>query len=194
MKIKQQNQIKIFLIEEFGTDNGNILFEKQEELLNEFIENTKNKSKNQMKTLIQTILPRIALYKALTKESFSEEKVYQYMRKYMIDIVAKQKHQSMEKMEKVPCFYLLYSNIFLKVVRKTDLWESTQKHGKNYFDVTMKKCLWHTACVENDCAELCHLFCDVDNVTYGELKKLGFSRTKTLGYGGDCCDFHFYRK
>lgn len=194
MKIKQQNQIKIFLIEEFGTDNGNILFEKQEELLNEFIENTKNKSKNQMKTLIQTILPRIALYKALTKESFSEEKVYQYMRKYMIDIVAKQKHQSMEKMEKVPCFYLLYSNIFLKVVRKTDLWESTQKHDKNSFDVTMKKCLWHTACVENGCAELCHLFYDVDNVTYGDLRKLGFSRTKTLGYGADCCDFHFYKK
>ena len=43
MKIKQQNQIKIFLIEEFGTDNGNILFEKQEEILNELIENTKNK-------------------------------------------------------------------------------------------------------------------------------------------------------
>ena len=31
-------------------------------------------------------------------------------------------------------------------------------------------------------------------ITYGELKKLGFSRTKTLGYGGDCCDFHFYKK
>lgn len=194
MKIKQQNQIKTFLIEEFGTDNGNILFEKQEEILNELIENTKNKSKNQMKTLIQTILPRIALYKALTKESFLEEKVYQYMRKYMIDIVAKQKHQSMEKMEKVPCFYLLYSNIFLKVVRKTDLWESTQKHDKNSFDVTMKKCLWHTACIENDCEKLCCLFCDVDDVTYGELRKIGFKRTKTLGHDGDCCDFHFYKK
>lgn len=194
MKIKQQNQIKTFLIEEFGVDSGNALFEKQEKILNEIIKNTKNKSKKQMETLIQTILPRIALYKALTKESFSEEKVYQYMRKYMIDIVAKQKHQSMEKMEKVPCFYLLYSNIFLKVVRKTDLWESTQKHDKNSFDVTMKKCLWNTACVENGCAELCHLFCDVDNVTYGDLRKLGFSRTKTLGYGADCCDFHFYKK
>lgn len=72
--------------------------------------------------------------------------------KYMIDIVAKQKHLSMVKMEKIPCFYFLYSNIFLKVVHKTDLWESTQKHGKDYFDVTMKKCLWHTACVRNDCA------------------------------------------
>ena len=44
---------------------------------------------------------------------------------------------------------------------------------------------------KNDCAKLCHLFCDVDNVTYGELEKIGFTRTKTLGYGGDCCDFHF---
>ena len=26
--------------------------------------------------------------------------------------------------------------------------------------------------------------CDVDNVTYGELKKIGFKRTKTLGYDG----------
>ena len=59
-----------------------------------------------MQTLIQTILPRIALYKAL-EELFDEEKVYQHMQKYMINIVAKQKHLSMEKMEKVPCFYFL---------------------------------------------------------------------------------------
>ena len=136
----------------------------------------------------------IIIIKIEQQNELPSEDVYKHMQKYMMDIVAKQKHLSMVKMEKIPCFYFLYSNIFLKVVRKTDLWKSTQKHGKNYFDVTMKKCLWHTACVENDCAELCHLFCDVDNVTYGKLKKLGFSRTKTLGYGGDCCDFHFYRK
>ena len=194
MKIEQQNQIKEFLNEEFGVDKGKELFNKQEMILDEIIKNIKNKSENQRKTLIQTILPRIALYKAMLQDGLPSEYVYKHMQKYMMDIVAKQKHLSMVKMEKIPCFYFLYSNIFLKVVHKTDLWESTQKHGKDYFDVTMKKCLWHMACVENACAELCHLFCDVDNVTYGELKKLGFSRTKTLGYGGDCCDFHFYRK
>lgn len=194
MNIKQQKQIKIFLIEKFGENNGNELFNKQEIILNELIKNIKDKSENQTKTLIQTILPCIALYKVMLKDGLSDEEVYQHMRKYMIDIVAKQKHLSMKKMEKVPCFYFLYSNIFLRVVRKTDLWESTQKHGKNYFDVTIKKCLWHTACIENDCAKLCHLFCDVDNVTYGKLEKIGFSRTKTLGYGEDCCDFHFYKK
>ena len=194
MKIEQQNQIKEFLNEEFGVDKGQEVFNKQEMILAEIIKNIKDKSKNQRKTLIQTILPRIALYKAMLQDGLPSEEVYHHMQKYMMDIVAEQKHLSMEKMEKIPCFYFLYSNIFLKVVRKTDLWESTQKHGKDYFDVTMKKCLWHTACVENGCAELCYFFCYVDNVTYGNLKKLGFSRTKTLGYGGDCCDFHFYRK
>ena len=65
MKIKQQKQIKVFLIEQYGNDRGIALFEKQEKILGTLIENTKDKSENQMKTLTQTILPRIALYKAL---------------------------------------------------------------------------------------------------------------------------------
>ena len=194
MNIKQQKNIKAFLNEEFGEKRGNDLFNKQEVMLNELIKNTQNKSKNQMKTLIQTILPRIAMYKILSKEEVSEDEVYQYMRKYMIDKIAAKKHASTAKMEKVPGFYSIYSKVFLKIMRTTDLQESVQKHGKDYFDVTIKKCLWHTACVENDCEKLCRLFCDVDDVTYGGLKKIGFTRTKTLGDGGDCCDFHIYKK
>lgn len=193
MNIKQQKQIKTFLINEFGAERGIAMSDRQDAILNEIIGNIRNKSKNQIKTLVQTILPRIALYKVLL-ENVSQEEAYQYMQKYMMNVVAAQKHSSMVKMESIPEFYSIYSNIFLRVVRKTDLWESVQKHGKDYFDVTMKKCLWHTACVENNCEQLCRLFCDVDNITYGGLKKLGFSRTTTLGYGGNCCDFHFYKK
>lgn len=141
MKIKQQKNIKAFLNEEFGEKMGNDLFNKQEVMLNELIKNTQNKSKNQMKTLIQTILPRIAMYKTLSKEEVSEDEVYQYMRKYMIDKIAAKKHASTAKMEKVPGFYSIYSKVFLKIMRTTDLQESVQKHGKDYFDVTIKKCL-----------------------------------------------------
>lgn len=194
MKITQQKQIKAFLIEEFGKDRGNLLFDRQENTLNKLIENTENKTKNQMKTLTQTILPRVALYKDLSEGDLEKEDVYKYMRKYMMDKVAEKKHASTAKMEKVPGFYFIYSSVFLKIMRTTDLQESVQSHGKDYYDVTITKCLWHTACVENGCEELCSLFCDVDDVTYGGLKKIGFTRTKTFGYGGDCCDFHFYKK
>lgn len=171
MKIKQQKQIKAFLIEEFGNKKGCAVSDRQEKMLDTLIQNTKNKSENQMKTLAQTILPRIALDKCLSEEGFSEEDVYKYMRKYMLDKVAAKKHASTAKMELVPGFYAIYSNIFLKIMRTTDLQESTQAYGNDYYDVTIKKCLWHTACVENGCENLCRLFCDVDDVTYGGLKK-----------------------
>lgn len=194
MKIKQQKQIKKFLFEEFGKEKGTVVFEKQNEVLKGLITNTKNKSKNQMKTLTNTILPRIALYKVLQKEDLPKDEVTNYMRKHMIEKIAQKKHSSTAKMEIVPGFYSIYSKVFLKIMRTTDLQKSEQKCGKGFFDVTIKKCLWHTACIENDCPELCRLFCDVDNVTYGGLKKIGFTRTQTLGYDGECCDFHFYKK
>ena len=194
MKIKQQKQIKAFLAESFGNDRGGKLFEMQDKALGEINGNTKGKTENQMKTLIQTILPRIALYKSFIAAGLSDDDVYKYMRKYMLEIVAAKKHSSTVKMEIVPGFYAIYSRVFLKIMRTTDLQESVQEHGKDYFNVTITKCLWHTACVENGCEELCRLFCDVDDVTYGGLKKIGFTRTKTLGYGGDCCDFHMFRK
>ena len=122
MKIKQQRQINAFLVNLFGNSRGDMLFRQQEELLDTLIRNTENKTKDQMKTLTQTILPRIALYKVLNQSGLSQEDVYRHMRNYMLDIVGTEKHLSMVKMERVPGFYFLCSNIFLRVVRRTDLW------------------------------------------------------------------------
>lgn len=194
MKIKQQKIIKNFLFSELDTEVAQKIFDEQNNILDKFILNAFNKTKNQLKTLKNTILPRIALYKALNNYGFSMEDSNNHMKNYMLNYIAKSKHNSMVKMEKVPGFYSLYSKIFLKIMRKTDLQQSKQNHDAKSFDVTITKCLWHQACVENECPELCRLFCDVDNITYGELNKIGFTRTQTLGYGGDCCDFHFFKK
>ena len=178
MKIKQELKIKKFLINYLGLEKGTIVFNKQKEILDSIISNTKNKTKNQIKTLNQTIYPRIALYKALIELRYTNaDKI---VRNYMIEVIAKEKHHSTERMEKVPGFYYLYSNIFLKIMKTTDLQVSETLKGKDYYDVTIKKCLWHDACVENDCANLCKLFCDVDDVTYGDLKKLAFQERRLL--------------
>ena len=131
-----------------------------------------------MKALVQTILPRIALYKVLQAELPAEE-TFAHMRTYMMDWVAAEKHAFTAKMELVPGFYRIYSYCFLEVMRTSDLWESTQAHDKNaLFPRRSPKCLWHTACRDNGCPELCPLFCDVDDVTYGGLRKLGFCAQK----------------
>ena len=56
--------------------------------------------------------------------------------------------------------------------------------------IDMTKCPYHDASVHCGCPELCHCFCDSDDITYDGLHpKLYWHRTKTLGRGGDCCDF-----
>ena len=99
MKVKRQEQIMAFLIEEFGQDRGSALFDKQEQLFHSLIksENTGNKSKSQQKTLIQTILPCVVLYKTLLQEGFSEEETSAYLQKYMFTIVGANMHSSMAK-------------------------------------------------------------------------------------------------
>jgi len=59
----------------------------------------------------------------------------------MIDIVAERKHRSTAKMEKIPGFYYIYKTIFLKIMRTTDLQDSTQEDGKKYYNITITRCL-----------------------------------------------------
>lgn len=194
MKNKRQSVIKKFLIQEYGKQKGILILRKQELIFQTLSEQATGKSKTQKKTLRQTILPVIALYLAFIEFEPEKSRAVHMARKYMIDIVAADKHISMLKMEKMPGFFYLYKNIFLMVMRTSDLWESIQKSEKEYYDITITKCLWHEACFEYGCPELCQLFCDADNITYGGLHKIGFNRTQTLGHGGDCCDFHFFKK
>ena len=51
MNIKRQKQIKAFLMEEFGADRGNTLFDSQEKTLYALIESERDKSRAQRKTL-----------------------------------------------------------------------------------------------------------------------------------------------
>lgn len=68
------------------------------------------------------------------------------MRKYMMEKVAAGTHRSMVKMEVGPGFYAMDSRGFVSVVHRADLWESTQRRSRVFSGVTIRKCLWHTAC------------------------------------------------
>ena len=121
------------------------------------------------------------LYQALGQSGLSKEDAYAHMRSYMLDRVGAEKHAATAKLEAVPGFYFLYSRIFLHIMRTTDLQESTQARGRGWFDVTIRRCLWYSACVGNGCPELCRLFCGVDDVTYGGLKKAGLHTHENAG-------------
>lgn len=54
----------------------------------------------------------------------------------------------------------------------------------------MTRCPYHDLTVQYGCPELCHCFCDSDDISYDHLHpKLLWHRTQTLGRGNDRCDF-----
>ena len=194
LKIKQQKNVKRFLNEEFDKKEAERIYTSQCELLKNYRNSINTKSKNQLNTMVQTILPRIALYKSLLSDDKYSNNAYEITRKYMVNYVGKSKHDMTARLEKFPGFYKIYSNIFIKIMKNTDLQKSSTEVGKDYYNITITDCFWHNACKQYECPELCRAFCGVDDITYGNLKKIGFSRSQTLGMGGTCCDFHFYKK
>lgn len=106
MGIKQQKDIKAFLVERLEDSVACDLFDRQSELLGQLVAGVTGKSANRTKTLKQTILPRIALYKALMESRLPDELALALMRAYMMDVVAAQKHASTAKMQVVPGFSL----------------------------------------------------------------------------------------
>ena len=54
----------------------------------------------------------------------------------------------------------------------------------------MLACPYQDTCVKYGCPEIVAGFCRADDEAYGHMHpKLKWGRTKTLGQGGDCCDF-----
>ena len=100
-----------------------------------------------MKTLPQMVLPCIALYKALIASS--EEDAYAFTRK----IHAESVRRTMPPPQKWKQYLdFIYSHIFLRIMRTSDLWKGDQAHHNDSFDVTIHACLWHTACIPHGCA------------------------------------------
>lgn len=52
---------------------------------------------------------------------------------------------------------------------------------KGQFTLDIHQCLWYDTRCACGAPEACRFFCACDNYTYGDLKKVGFARTQTLG-------------
>jgi len=64
-----------------------------------------------------------------------------------------------------------------------------ETHG-NEARFNIVRCPYFETCKRYGCPEITRCFCDGDDAGYGNLHpKLIWGRTKTIGRGGDCCDF-----
>ena len=150
-------------------------------------------SKKKQRHLEGQILPGIAVYETL-QTVMPRNEALQTVHGYVEQRAWKLK-KAFLKLMRIPGLYRKVPGIFCKETPK--LFGETagfaareiQTSG-GVWRIDMTRCPYHDACVRYGCPELCPSFCDSDDITYNGLHpKLAWLRTKTLGRGGDCCDF-----
>ena len=150
-------------------------------------------AKEKQRHLERQILPGIAIYEALqtvmpkdaalnTVHGYVEERAHNTKKAFL-------------KLMRIPGLYRRVPGIFARETPKL-FGETAGFAARNIqtsggvWRIDMTRCPYHDACVKYGCPELCRCFCDSDDITYDGLHpKLVWRRTKTLGRGGDCCDF-----
>lgn len=138
------------------------------------------------------IFPAAAIYLAV--KQVSPESAFGIMQDTMRKIAC-QKGESLAKMTRHRLFARFFLAMWNPVSHKM-FGESAgfrnvfypKKKGEFRMDIT--QCPYKTYLTEQGCPELTRLFCDNDVYAYGNLPNLSFTRTKTLGSGGNLCDFH----
>ena len=150
-------------------------------------------TKEKQRHLENQILPGIAAYETL-QTVMPKDEALETIHSYVEQKARRQKKLFLRLM-RIPGLYKKVPGIFSEQTPK--LFGVTAGFASRDIQTTggvwridMTKCPYHDASVHYGCPELCHCFCDSDDITYDSLHpKLYWHRTKTLGRGGDCCDF-----
>jgi len=163
---------------------------RYEELLNE----NAGDSKALRKHTFRRIYPAIAAYETFKSEGIEPEKAVWYIREYFQRFAAsfvphlKRVIRLFGLAKKVP---KLFMNFSLKGFGPEAGFEYEYPETKgNEARFSIVRCPYFETCRRYECPEITRVFCDGDDAGYGDLHpKLFWGRTKTIGRGGDCCDF-----
>ncbi|BAK98688.1 hypothetical protein OBV_14900 [Oscillibacter valericigenes Sjm18-20] len=148
--------------------------------------------------LHRQILPMIAVYETLRTVLDQPEALAMT---YGIALgLIPAKAEKLRRLLKFPNLYRLVPGVFGSMTDRffgAGAGFSARKYPvkKGEWHLDMLRCPYFETCKRYGCPELTKCFCDSDDICYGHMhQKLVWERTKTLGKGGDCCDFHLYVK
>lgn len=150
-----------------------------------------NWTEKQKKRQKSSILSNIALYRTLMENGISKEEAYELVKEHSF-YVAKKTHNILGALFRIPGFFGLFRLFMRKGMTGDEIWRSRiVVDDSRHFYTDVLKCLWCDTCTHFGCPELCEIFCLCDHIVFGDIGKLEFDRSQTLGMGGEKCDFCF---
>ena len=140
------------------------------------------------------IYPGIAVYEAMRSEGISQEKAAWYIREYFQRLAAK-RVPFFQRAIKTFGLARKFPYLFMAGIKKSCqpnagfVYELPESHD-NEARINIVRCPYFEICKRYGCPEITSAYCDSDAAGYGNLHpNLIWGRTKTIGHGGDCCDF-----
>lgn len=140
------------------------------------------------------IYPGIAVYEAMRSEGISQEKAVWYIREYFQRLAAK-RVPFFQRAIKTFGLARKFPYLFMAGIKKSCqpnagfVYELPESHD-NEARINIVRCPYFEICKRYGCPEITSAYCDSDDAGYSNLhQNLIWGRTKTIGHGGDCCDF-----
>ena len=142
----------------------------------------------------KSIVSNIALYKTLIDKGVSKEDAKELVKEHSF-YVAEKFHKVLSSFFRLPGFFRLFRYFMRKGMAGEEIWKSkVLRDDSQCFSMDVFKCLWADTCSYFDCYEICEVFCLCDHIVFGNIDKMEFKRTQTLGMRGEKCDFCFLSK
>ena len=183
------------LIKIYGKEKTVIIVELAQKHYQECLALCKDASKGERTHLEDTILPTTVVYKALLE--VDSENALKNTNDIIINL-CEMGGSILDNMLKIPGM----TAVFMKLLPKMALKLFGRECGFDYINfeasgdmmqMDMTMCPYVKYAKRFQVDELMPVFCNSDFATYGNLDKITFRRTKTLGTGGSKCDFKFVR-
>lgn len=142
----------------------------------------------------ERIYPAIAAFYGMLGEGFGRDDA----RELLAGFYAARSGKVAKKMKrtmKIPGLYKWIPRLFAKMTNKafgeSAGFQSVMRiQTKDIVKFDMVVCPYFDLCTKYGCPELTAMYCRADDICYGSMHpKIAWLRTKTLGLGGDCCDF-----
>lgn len=184
-------EMKEYILYEFGEKQGQSLMTEITKECTALEKLYIGENEANIQIMGKKIFPRVAMYYALQKIT-SKKEAYDKVWDYTKICICTPARQQYKKMERIPFFFFLLRNMFLYTMLHSSAWSAeVTRNAPSQFSFAVHRCLWYDTCLRCGCPELCRIFCDSDREIYGEISKVRFCRTQTLGTGGTVCDFTF---
>ena len=184
--------LKNMVIDQCGDKTAEEIWSSAGNELNALLEKYRDVPKGEKMHLCGGILPRIAMYRAMLEKMPQEDAVH--LLDETIRLNCTEISKKLGNLTSLPGMPGLFLRIFAYMTKK--MFGEANGFQRVFHEATgralridITQCPYFNYSKACGCQAIAHTFCDSDDYCYGNLPKIEFIRSETLGRGGSRCDF-----